>query len=322
MTLRLALLPALVVVALLAVAPGAAAQVDSLALLRQLVEANSRQDLEAIFALLTDDHVQVGGGCADAPGGFCAGKDAIRRHAAATADEAGAATYALVGTPVVSVTLVTARIEVRPDPVPEPLATAGVERVLATIVVVTRGERVAFSRFDLDADDPQTASAARLIEADAAEAGQAPLGEPAVVVGATVAALNLGNVEAVTALLSETVVHRSWPLPGGHVEIQAGRQAVLAGVRRAIAARTRVEVADLRVTGDRARYTTRWTSDELRARGIDALTAASEASLEGGMIASITDSLTPESVAKLRATQSGLGGPGAPPAPAQIPGPR
>ncbi len=319
MKLRLALIPTLVLVALLAFTPGARAQADPLTVTQRLLEANNRNDVAAFFALLTDDYVQVGGGCGDAPGGFCAGKEAIRRQFEGAPEEGGAPTLTILGSPQVSGTTVTARIEGRLEPVPEPFREAGVERLIATLTVVARGDQAAFARFELDTSDPQTAVAARLFEAFEAEQGQAAPSEPEVVVGALFAAFNLGNVDAVMALLTDDVVRRMGPQPGGGFVVLTGAQAVRASQERAVAARTHFELSDIQVAGDRVRYTIRVTSDELRAGGVDFLTATSEASLVGGKIASVTDTLTPESVAKIRASLAGAGTPAAAPAPAQVP---
>ena len=121
------------------------------------------------------------------------------------------------------------------------------------------------------------------------------------------------------ALLTDDAVHRLGPLPDGSFATETGEQAVRASVQRAVAAHIRFELSDIQVTGDRVRFTRRWTSDALRERGVDVLIAESEAVLRGGKIASVTDTLTSESVAKLRAALAGAGAPAVAPAPAQVP---
>ncbi len=315
----LAALPALALVALLTSAPSVSAQANPLTVAQRLLEANNRNDFEAFFALLTDDHVQVGGGCGDAPGGFCAGKEAIRRHFEGAPEEEGAPTLTIIGTAQVSGNTVTARVEGRLDPAPEPFGEAGVERLIATLTLVARGDTAAFVRFELDTSDAQTAAAAQLFAAFAAEQGQVAPSEPETVVRATFAAFNLGNVDAVMALVADDVVLRQGPLPDGSFKTETRRQAVRASVQRAVAEQIQFEVSDFQVDGDQVRFTNRWTSDALRARGVDVLIASSEVVLRGGKIASSTDTLTSESVAKLRAALAGVGAPAAAPAPAQVP---
>ncbi len=79
----------------------------------------------------------------------------------------------VTGLPRVSGNTVTARLEARFGPGLDPFREAGAERLIATLTMVARGDNVAIGRFELDTSDAQTAAAAQLFEAFAAEEGHA-----------------------------------------------------------------------------------------------------------------------------------------------------
>src|SRR5919202_5478254 len=89
--------------------------VDPLTLLQQAFDANNRNDFATFFELITDDYVQVGGGCSSAPGGRCVGKEAIRQQFESTPPDARPPTLSILSAQVSGDT-VTARVEVRFEP--------------------------------------------------------------------------------------------------------------------------------------------------------------------------------------------------------------
>ena len=187
---RLLLVPVgLALVGLLVSAPGGVlAQVDPLTVVRQALDANNRDDVEGLLALVTDDYVQEGGACESAPGGRCVGKQAFRQAIERgpgdeAEDEPGGPPIITIASSQVSGNTVTARLEVRFDPTPAPLRAAGVERVIELGTFEVRGDKLASARFVRDLSDPQTAIAVALFESEGAQQPQPapprPPGPPA-----------------------------------------------------------------------------------------------------------------------------------------------
>jgi hypothetical protein len=120
---------------------------DPEALLRQTIDAINRGDVDGLLTYFTDDSVITGAPDCVTP---CVGLDGIRRE------------FEAVAAVQVRVTLVDVQVNgssasSRFEATSSFLTQAGFERIAGSFTIELRGDKIASSRFELDATDAETA---------------------------------------------------------------------------------------------------------------------------------------------------------------------
>ena len=124
--------------------------------------------------------------------------------------------------------------------------------------------------------------------------------DPLSVINALDTTLNAQNIDGALALVADDAVVRSPPQPGatGVYEGKAAVQTYLAGI---VAQHIHFDLAAPRqVVGERVTWLNNTSIDPWRTLGIAPLQGQGDATVRGGKIASLTITLTPESMAKLQ----------------------
>lgn len=148
-------------------------QADPLEVVQRWFDANNRNDMAAMVDAVTDDYVQEGGGCDESPGGRCVGKEAFRAMMQSGSPADVPPKVAIVGTPQVSGSTVTAKLELRQEPGDPELQKLGVERLIFDVTIEVRGDKVAAARLTPDLTDAQTAKAWAAFQAPQEQGPQA-----------------------------------------------------------------------------------------------------------------------------------------------------
>lgn len=139
--------------------PVAAAPTDPASVVQQFVAAVSRQDMNAVGALLTDNVVALGGPCNPRA---CIGKAAVVQSLGIP--PGGSLNVRIQGTPVVEGNIVMARLEIRFAPVPPEITAAGIERTIEVDRMLIEDGKIAAWSGVQDVTDAQTQASVRLEE--------------------------------------------------------------------------------------------------------------------------------------------------------------
>jgi hypothetical protein len=166
-------IPAVALVALFVPALSVSAQADPVSILQQFVDARNQADETGAMALVADDMRYVGGAaCLLAKP--CLGTKGIQADVQLFISDHAQST--LLGSPSLSGTTVTARVERSDDAV----RAAGVDRIVSEYTVDVLDGKLTTFRDVQDASDPQTATFKAFERAQQPNAGVAPQAAPAV----------------------------------------------------------------------------------------------------------------------------------------------
>jgi hypothetical protein len=125
---------------------------------------------------------------------------------------------------------------------------------------------------------------------------------PEVVINAAIDAWNLGDVDALKALYADDAVvsFPDWD------ETITGQEQVDAWIEGLAASNFVIEPESIQVEGDTVTVVAKVWADESRALGVAPLVTTDVYTVEGGLIASQTSTLTEESAAKLMAAMAAM----------------
>ena len=123
--------------------------------------------------------------------------------------------------------------------------------------------------------------------------------DPARIVESLSAAQNRRDLQGVLSYFADDAVLRfEPPLPPAH-PVYRGKQEIREYLRLLLADPLRVEVADIRATGNEVIWRARVSANRFRALGIDPAEVSHHALLEGGLIRSLTITYSPETARRM-----------------------
>lgn len=124
--------------------------------------------------------------------------------------------------------------------------------------------------------------------------------DPAAVFTALADALNAGDVDAALALVADDAV-LTFPDPG---YVFTGKEEIRGWYEGLVAQNLHAEPSDFQIDGDRMTWSNKVSIDNWRALGIAPLDYTGEGTVQDGKIKSYTETMTPESLAKLQAAMA------------------
>ena len=127
---------------------------------------------------------------------------------------------------------------------------------------------------------------------------------PAAVVLAGVEPLNAGDVEGALAYWADDATVRLVGVPPDVPDTYTGKEQVRAWFKDLVAAHFEIQVEVLKVEGDTVTTNTQTWQDTTRALGVAPLVATEVYVIEGGTIASLTWTISDESLARLQAAMA------------------
>jgi ketosteroid isomerase-like protein len=130
--------------------------------------------------------------------------------------------------------------------------------------------------------------------------------DPESVAGALVEALVAKDIDAAMALLADDAVVTVIPPPTGTSGVFTGKEEIRAWYELLVSWNFRAEISNFQVEGDRATWTTKAWADPFEPLGILPLEYHAEGVFRDGKIASYTDTMTEDSVARLTAAMAAL----------------
>lgn len=130
--------------------------------------------------------------------------------------------------------------------------------------------------------------------------------DPESIAVALVEALMAKDVNAAVALLADDAVVTVIPPPTGTSGVFTGKEEIRAWYEQLASWNFRAEIGNFQVDGDRATWSTKAWADPYEPLGILPLEYHAEGVFKDGKIASYTDTMTEESVAKLTAAMAAL----------------
>lgn len=130
--------------------------------------------------------------------------------------------------------------------------------------------------------------------------------DPESIASALVEALVAKDIDAAMALVADDAVVTVIPPPTGTSGVFTGTEEIRAWYEQLVAWNFRAEMSNFQVSGDRATWTTKAWADPFEPLGILPLEYHAEGVFRDGKIASYTDTMTEESVAKLTAAMAAL----------------
>jgi hypothetical protein len=130
--------------------------------------------------------------------------------------------------------------------------------------------------------------------------------DPESVAGALMEALMAKDIDAAMALVADDAVVTVIPPPTGTSGVFTGKEEIRAWYEQLVAWNFRAEMSNFQVNGDKATWTTKAWADPFEPLGILPLEYHADGVFQNSKIASYTDTMTEESVAKLTAAMAAL----------------
>lgn len=124
--------------------------------------------------------------------------------------------------------------------------------------------------------------------------------DPEAVIRSVYEALNAGDVEAALAIFADDAV-----LDLGAFGRFSGKEELRASFEREVSLNAHWELEDAQVEGNTVTFTSRYTSDDMRALGVT-LEATEVVTIQDGLIVTDTWTITEESIAELQAAMATL----------------